>query len=123
MKFRPEMEVVRFRSEDVIAASGGLTNGSKMTFSNFGNGDITDNKITFDYRSPYQFGSNSTPADVISAIGANSDTKIWSEKSQNYYYMTDVFNNLINVKNDTSTGTWNYTYEYDSSANHFTRVS
>jgi len=123
MTFRPELEVVRFRSEDVIAASGGLTNGSKMTFSNFGNGDITDNKITFDYRSPYQFTSSSTPADVVSAIGADSSTKIWSEKSKDYFLMTDVFNNLINKNNDTSTGTWNYTYEYDSSANHFTRVS
>ena len=123
MKFRPEMEVVRFSSEDVIVASGGLTNGSKMTFSNFGNGNITDNKITFDYRSPYQFTSNSTPADVVSAIGADSDTKIWSEKSQNYYNMTTVFDHLINTNNDTSTGTWNYTFEYDSAKNHFTRVS
>ena len=72
MKFRPEMEVVRFSSEDVIAASGGLTNGSKMTFSNFANKDITDNKITFDYRSPYQFTSSSTKSEVMNEIGANT---------------------------------------------------
>ena len=122
MKFRPEMEVVRFSSEDVIAASGGLTNGSKMTFSNFGNGDITDNKITFDYRSDYQFTSNSTPADVVSAIGANSETKIWSEYSGAYKNLNSTMGSLIN-KNDETNGTFNYTYVYDRSANHFTRVS
>ena len=122
MKFRPEMEVVRFSSEDVIAASGGLTNGSKMTFSNFGNKDITDNKITFDYRSDYQFTSNSTPADVVSAIGANNDTQIWSEYSGQYYQMFGVFDSLIK-KNDDTNGTFNYTYVYESAKNRFTRVS
>ena len=122
MKFRPEMEVVRFRSEDVIAASGGLTNGSKMTFSNFGNGDFTDNKIDFDYRSPsYQFTSSTTGADVVSAVGANSDTEIWSGYSGGYYKISDVIDSL-KTKNDTNSGTWNYTYVYNSAANHFTRV-
>ena len=122
MKFRPEMEVVRFSSEDVIAASGGLTNGSKMTFSNFANKDITDNKITFDYRSPYQFTSSSTTSEVMNAIGANTYTKIWSEKSQDYFYINGVLGNLID-SNDNSQGTWNYTFQYDSANNQFTRVS
>ena len=123
MKFRPEMEVVRFSSEDVIVASGGLTNGSKMTFSNFGNGDITDNKITFDYRSsPYQFTSSSTAADVVSAIGANSETKIWSEYSGAYKNLNSTMGSLIN-KNDETNGTFNYTYVYESAKNRFTRVS
>lgn len=122
MTFRPELEVVRFRSEDVIAASGGLTNGSKMTFSNFGNGDITDNKITFDYRSSYQFTSSTTGADVVSAAGADSNTKIWSEYSSRYYKMSSVIDSLIS-NNDTTDGTFNYTYVYDSANNRFTRVS
>ena len=122
MKFRPEMEVVRFRSEDVIAASGVLTNGSKMTFSNFGNGDITDNKITFDYRSDYQFTSSTTGADVVSAVGAKSDTEIWSGYSGRYIKISDVIDSL-KTKNDTNSGRWNYTYVYNSAKNRFTRVS
>ena len=122
MTFRPEMEVVRFRSEDVIAASGGLTNGSKMTFSKFGNGDITDNMITFDYRSPYQFTSSTTGADVVSAAGANDNTKIWSEYSSKDYKMSSVIDSLISTNDETS-GTFNYTYVYDSANNRFTRVS
>ena len=122
MKFRPEMEVVRFSSEDVIVASGGLTNGSKMTFSNFGNGNITDNKITFDYRSDYQFTSSTTGADVVSAAGANSETKIWSEYSGKYYKMSSVIDSLITNKDETN-GTFNYTYVYERANNRFTRVS
>ena len=122
MKFRPEMEVVRFRSEDVIAASGGLTNGSKMTFSNFANKDITDNKITFDYRSPYQFTSSSTTAEVMSAIGANDQTMIYSAKSDKYAELPIVINNLI-TGNDYSEGTWDYTFQNDSAKNRFTKVS
>ena len=122
MTFRPEMEVVRFSSGDVIAASGGLVNGSKMTFSNFANDDITDNKITFDYRSPYQFTSSSTQAEVMSAIGANDKTMIYSAKSNKYAELPIVINNLI-TGNDHSEGTWNYTFEYDSANNRFTKVS
>jgi len=122
MTFRPEMEVVRFRSEDVIAASGVLTNGAKMTFSNFGNSNFTDNKIDFDYRSPYQFTSSTTGADVVSAAGANSDTRIWSEYSGRYYKISDVIDSLKS-NNDTTNGAFNFTYVYDSSENHFTRVS
>lgn len=122
MKFRPEMEVVRFSSEDVIAASGGLTNGSKMTFSGFANKDITDNKITFDYRSPYQFTSSSTAADVVSAIGADDQTLIWSEYSREYKNLNSTMNSLIK-KNDDTNGTFNYTYVYESANNRFTRVS
>lgn len=122
MKFRPEMEVVRFSSEDVIAASGGLTNGSKMTFSNFGNGVFTDNKIDFDYRSAYQFTSSTTGADVVSAAGADSDTTIWSEYSGKYYKISDVIDSLKS-HNDETNGTFNYTYVYESANNRFTRVS
>lgn len=122
MKFRPEMEVVRFSSEDVIAASGGLTNGSKMTFSGFSNKDITDNKITFDYRSPYQFTSSSTAADVVSAIGADDQTLIWSEYSREYKNLNSTMNSLIK-KNDDTNGTFNYNYVYESANNRFTRVS
>ena len=122
MTFRPEMEVVRFNSEDVIAASGGLTNGSKMTFSGFSNKDITDNKITFDYRSPYQFTSSSTTEEVMSAIGADGNTQIWSEYSGEYKNLTSTMNSLIK-KNDNTNGTFNYTYVYESANNRFTRVS
>ena len=122
MTFRPEMEVVRFRSEDVIAASGVLTNGSKMTFSNFGNGNFTDNKIDFDYRSPYQFTSSTTGADVVSAAGADSDTRIWSEYSSKYYKISDVIDSLKS-NNDNTSGAFNFTYVYDSANNRFTRVS
>jgi hypothetical protein len=122
MTFKPEMEVVRFRSEDVIAASGGLTNGSKMTFSNFANDDITDNKITFDYRSPVEFTSNTTAAEVLSAIGGDKNTKIYSAKSGTYAELPSVIGNIIK-NNDHSEGTWDYTFEYDSAHNRFTRVS
>ncbi len=122
MTFRPEMEVVRFSSEDVIAASGGLTNGSKMMFSGFSNKDITDNMITFDYRSPYQFTSSSTAADVVSAIGADNNTQIWSEYSGEYKNLNKTMDSLIK-KNDDTNGTFNYTYVYESANNRFTRVS
>lgn len=106
----------------MIAASGGLTNGSKMTFSGFSNKDITDNKITFDYRSPYQFTSSSTAADVVSAIGADDQTLIWSEYSREYKNLNSTMNSLIK-KNDDTNGTFNYTYVYESANNRFTRVS
>ena len=118
-KFNPEMKVVRFGNEDVIVTSG-LVHGSTMTFQNFANGNITDNVIDFDYRTSFSFGVNTKTDDVISAIGADGGTQIYSQESGNYDSLTNVIGTLID-NNDQISGTWNYTFTYDSSTNKFSK--
>lgn len=119
----PKMEVVRFKEADVIVASGAKT----MSWTGFGDGNASNNKITFGNGTEFEFGG-SAAADVLQTIydntGANSTTSIWNEFRKNepekqYAALDGVVSNL--VATDTSAGTWNYTYVYDAGNNRFNK--
>ena len=121
--FKPEMQVVRFGAEDVIATSGGLT--AKMSWSNFSDGNVSNNTIAFGDGSSITFGS-STADEVLNTIysktGANSTTKIWNElranESDPYANLNGVVPGIING-GDTSQGLWNQHYIYNAASNRF----
>ena len=80
--FNPEMKVVRFGSEDVIATSGAtrsLQNGDQLRIFNFGDADVNNNYVSLNGGSQIHLLS-SDPASVdsvLSALGATGDEKIW----------------------------------------------
>ena len=103
-KFNPEMIVVRFGNEDVIATSG----MPSFTASKFGNGTAGDANLNYNGTN-YVIGTDISAADFLSLVGATSNAGVDNGES------TMSFNKLVRNEN-TGTGVsskrWNGTYYY-----------
>lgn len=105
MKFSPEMRVVKFGSDDVIATSGATRS---ITLSNFGDG--TANNGTINFNGEEYFSSS----DFLKAYGATKNAGINNGNSKPI-----SVNNLFEIENSgtgVSSKRWNGTYTYDANA-------
>ena len=104
MKFSPEMRVVKFGSDDVIATSGATRS---ITLSNFGDGTASNGTINYngvDYTSS---------SDFLNAYGATKNAGInngTAEMSVNKLFEHE--NSGTGVRSQR----WNGTYTYDANA-------
>ena len=120
MKFTPEIKVVRFGSEDVIATSGAtrtLQNGDTLKFSGFGNdGNKNNNYLSLNDGSNIQVKSDADSINtVLTALGATGSELIVYPVSQQGSTLTHLFQ----MVDDTKTGWNDYTFEYNSSTSTF----
>lgn len=107
-KFNPEMKVVRFGNEDVIATSGFVT--KSFTTSNFGNGIAGDGQAIFN-GTTYTFSSTDAVTSFINAMdvkNAGIDDNDGTRQS--------LRNTLNSEANKGAGQKWNGTFEYDSTA-------
>lgn len=104
MKFSPEMRVVKFGSNDVIATSFATRS---ITLSNFGDGQASNGTIN------YNGVDYSSSSDFLNAYGASKNAGINNGNSEM------SVNNLFKHENS-GTGVdskrWNGTYTYDPDA-------
>lgn len=105
MKFSPEMRVVKFGSDDVIATSGATRS---ITLTNFGDGTASNGTINYNGVN-YVTGDDSAQ-DFLNAYGASKNAGINSGSA------TMSVNKLFEHENS-GTGVdsqrWNGTYTYD----------
>ena len=109
----PKMDVIRFKENDVIVASG--TAANTMTWSNFGdgiaqNGIVSYNGQSFTIRSA---GDNASLYDALSSIGVKRSTEIDNKETTQIMY----FILASEVKNTGVESTaWNGTYAWNGSS-------
>lgn len=120
-RFNPEMKVVRFGNEDVIATSSVV---KTITLSGMGSGGSNDNTLSFGGYT-YVYGKDSAKKATI----AQSLSDYFEDSALNTTSFSYInFNNGTADKNlnvlwggsDSATDGYNYTYVYDGNR-HFTK--
>lgn len=105
----PEMDVVRFKEADVLAASPISMNWSKFGDGTKANGEVKYNGDT------YYITSNSNVSTFINAlsdIGANGNTSISVDGSYYGHTVSSILNKEVN--DGLQSSDWNGTFIYEN---------
>ena len=117
---KPEVDVIRFKEEDIVAASN-----FRMTIDKFGNQKQKDGIVTFN-NTTYIMDSEESVINAIKAMpaGITSDTQVYITNTVH----TSLWNGFQaeanldgNHPGGATAGQWNNTFEYVNGV--FTRVS